>query len=199
MVIKLNRCLYGLADAPREWYNRVREVLIELGGKVSLYDHSLFLWFNQKNQLIGLLVTHVDDFVYCGLLSWHENVMGKLFNIFEISKQALGSFRYIGLNLEQSGCEIFVDQDCYVQELKSIEIDADRQKMLDSKLTEEEKRHLRSVCGQLLWATGQTRPDASYSSCRAGNFGNDATICSLTEVKRLKAVKSGATCLSKSW
>ena len=38
--------------------------------------------------------------------------------------------------------------------------------------------------------TGQTRPDAAYSSCRAFNFGNNATVRSLIEVNRsVKCIK----------
>ena len=181
---QLNRCLYGLADAPREWYNRVREVLTDLGGKVSLYDHSLFLWFNERGKLIGILVSHVDDFVYCGVIDWLDNVIDTLVNIFQISKQQHGSFKYLGLNIEQTGSEIFVDQDCYIQELKEVAVDLDRSKLIDERLNDNEKQNLRSVCGQLLWATGQTRPDVSYSSCRAGNSGNSATVRSLLEVNR---------------
>ena len=29
---KLQRCIYGLNDAPREWYNRVEQELLKLGG-----------------------------------------------------------------------------------------------------------------------------------------------------------------------
>ena len=61
---------------------RVREVLVELGAKVSLYDHLLFIWFNDTGQLIGLLVSHVDDFVYCGILHWHDKVIGQLIKPF---------------------------------------------------------------------------------------------------------------------
>ena len=41
-VWKLLRCIYGLNDAPREWYNRVEQLLKEFGGKKSLYDNAMF-------------------------------------------------------------------------------------------------------------------------------------------------------------
>ena len=87
---QLKQCLYELVDAPREWYNRVREVLVELGAKVSLYDHSLFIWFNDRGQLIVSLVSHVDDFVYCRILHWHDKMIGQLIKTFQISKQEHG-------------------------------------------------------------------------------------------------------------
>jgi hypothetical protein len=60
---KLNRCIYDLNDAPRKWYNKVHDVMLKLGGKVSVYDNALFLWHDDGNNLVGLLACHVDDFV----------------------------------------------------------------------------------------------------------------------------------------
>ena len=58
---KLKRCLYGLNDAPRAWYTRVRNELTKLGAVVSVYDQALFMWYHNR-KLIGLLACHVDDF-----------------------------------------------------------------------------------------------------------------------------------------
>ena len=58
---RLKRCLYGLSDAPRHWYEKVLVELNTLGGKRSIYDKSLFLW-QDKNMLQGVMVTHDDDF-----------------------------------------------------------------------------------------------------------------------------------------
>ena len=64
-VWKLKRCLYGLVDAPREWYQRVCTELTKLGGRKSKYDKCLFLW-HKEGKLIGMIITHVDDFQFCG-------------------------------------------------------------------------------------------------------------------------------------
>ena len=69
---KLQRWIYGLNDAPREWCNRVEQELLKLGGRRNLYDEAMFQRNNKEGALCGILVTHVDDFVYCGTLNWHE-------------------------------------------------------------------------------------------------------------------------------
>lgn len=67
IVWRLKRCIYGLNDAPRSWYDRVRQVLLELGATVSTYDNALFLWHEKGDgTLMGVLVSHVDDFAFCG-------------------------------------------------------------------------------------------------------------------------------------
>ena len=75
---KLDRCLYGLNDAPCKWYNRVYCEVKALGGKTSLYDKALFLWHNKDGSRNGIVVTHVDDFVYCGTEQWHKLVFVKI-------------------------------------------------------------------------------------------------------------------------
>ena len=97
----------------------------KLGGKVSLYDKSVFMWHNGSN-LEGLITIHLDDFEYCGMSSWHKNVISKLCQMFKVSKKEKGSFKYVGLNIEQNCDEIFVDQQAYVDGLEEIAIDKER-------------------------------------------------------------------------
>ena len=93
---------------------------------MNLYDEAMFHWNNKDGVLCGILVTHVEDFVYCGTLNWHKNVVEKLIFIFKISKKEKGSFRYIGLNVVQTGKEVFVDQNNDISSLKPVELSAER-------------------------------------------------------------------------
>ena len=135
-----------------------------------MYDKSVFIWHDESARLQGLITIHVDDFEYCGTAQWHKEVINKLCDMFKISKQQTGAFKYVGLNIEQNGEEIFVDQQSYINELTEISIDSNRRKQLDDQLTEEEKKTLRSVCGHLLLASSQTRPDAAFQSCQVSNY-----------------------------
>ena len=179
----LKRCLYGLADAPREWYDRVCQEMKKMGATVSLYDKSLFMW-HEDSRLVGLLISHVDDFEYCGTFNWQKEVIGNLTDIFKISKKEKGSFKYVGLNIEQGEKQIFVDQLPYCNDLKEITLSAERKKQMDEPLTEEEKKKLRSICGQVLWVTSQTRPDSAFNGCIISNSGNDPKVKSLVEANR---------------
>ena len=42
VIWKLKRCIYGLKDAPRAWYERVADELQRLGGTRSMYDEAMF-------------------------------------------------------------------------------------------------------------------------------------------------------------
>ena len=62
---KIKRCIYGLCDAPRNWYNRVKHELInKLGGQISKFDKAYFLWHHEDGIVSGIIALHVDDFIY---------------------------------------------------------------------------------------------------------------------------------------
>ena len=191
MVWKLKRCLYGLSDAPREWYDRVKEKLMELNGIVCLYDNAMFLW-QDSCELFGVIVLHVDDFLFCGTLRWHDLVIRELVETFKISKRECGAFRYIGLDIMQTEKGIFVNQNAYVKNLQEIVIDAERKSQIDSQLTRSEKDVLGSVSGKLLWASSQTRPDIAFETCQLSNSGPDATVRAFLSAN--KAIRKARNC-----
>ena len=41
---KLKKALYGLNDAAREWYLKVKEAMVEMGGKRSTLDNAILFW-----------------------------------------------------------------------------------------------------------------------------------------------------------
>ena len=191
VVWKLKRCIYGLNDAPRAWYERVHQELLGLGGKTSLYDEAMFLWHNEECVIWGLIVIHVDDFIYAGTAQWNKEVIGHVMRKFKISAHASGTFRYVGLNVVQTTEGICIDQRAYVENLKAIDTAPGRLECKDEPLTAEEKSQLRSVSGQLLWATSQTRPDCAYYSCVVSNYGKEPTVRELvTANKAVKTMKS---------
>ena len=122
------------------------------------------IWKLRIQTLIGMIVSHVDDFVYCGTVVWHEKVIHSLFRTFDIRETHCGSFKYIGLNVIQTDEGIIIDQQMYVNELEAIDISSERSKQRDAPLTSEEKARLRSVSGQLLWASTQTRVDSAFDA-----------------------------------
>ena len=175
-VWRLRRCIYGLNDAPRYWYRRVKEVLLKLGGVVSTYDNALYLWFDKCDNLMGVLVSHVDDFAFCGNEDFHNNVIKKLKNTFNISVHETGSFKYLGLSVDQNDNGVSIHQDSYISSISPISVPQSRYSMRNEELTQEEKAELRKFSGQMLWVSSQTRPDLSYETCMMGNTGKSPTM-----------------------
>ena len=55
IVWQLQKCVYGLADASLYWYNKVREVMLQSGAKISLADPAVFYWKNYQGTVRGIL------------------------------------------------------------------------------------------------------------------------------------------------
>ena len=183
-VWRLKRCIYGLNDAPREWYNKVTEELILLGAVRSKLDNAMFMWYNDKNEVIGHLVSHVDDFVYGGTEKWQEDVIENLKRKFSISAECHGTFKYLGLNIKQSDSGIDIDQSDYVERLQEIPITNERKLNVDEILTSNERSEMRAASGKMLWITNQTRPDMAYETCMASNLGKSPTVRKILETNK---------------
>ena len=64
LVCKLQRSLYELKQASRQWYARLSSFLISHGYKQCAFDYSLFL--KHQNNYITTLLVYVDDIVLSG-------------------------------------------------------------------------------------------------------------------------------------
>ena len=183
-VWRLKRCIYGLNDAPRSWYNRVKEFLVQLGGQISIYDNALFLWHDKFGQLIGMLVSHVDDFAFCGNEVFIEQVILKLLKSFKISKHEIGAFKYLGLEVLQTAEGIQVHQDFYIPSIAPIELAENRKERKNDELTTDEKSELKRLSGQMMWVASHTRPDVSFETCSMSNTGKHPTIKMIHEANK---------------
>ena len=95
---------------------KVREVLLKLGGKVSMYDNALFLWHNENNKMIGILACHVDDFSFAGTDRFQSEVIDEVKRTFQIKTHDVGSFKFLGLRVNQSSVDssITISQKQYI-------------------------------------------------------------------------------------
>ena len=191
----LNTCVYGLNDASRYWYLRVREELFKLGMKASKFDGAIF-YFHNNNILEGIICTHVDDFFYCGTNNFKSSIIDKLRNIFKFGSEQSNMFKYIGLNIKRlNNGKIIVHQNTQIEEI--IEPMINKEKHPKDNLNEKEIKSLRSICGQLNWIATQTRPDLSFDVCELSCSIKDAKICDLKNaVKTIRKAKSERVLIS---
>ena len=126
--------------------------------------------------LIGTLVSHIDDFAVAGSQNFHTTVIVEFKKTFKIKQHENSSFKYVGLGISQTIDEILVDQMEYIHQIKPIQIHMSRAFGKNDELTKEEKSQLRSFCGQIQWATSQTRPELGFETCVMSNVGKHATV-----------------------
>ena len=145
-VWKLRRCLYGLNDAPREWYNALYDEFIALGAVRSTLDNAMFMWY-KGDEIIGHLCTHVDDFNYAGTDDWQVQVIEAIKTKFKFRCENEGSYMYLGLNVQQTNDCISIDQKHYIEKLEEIPV---RKGLNPDPLSKDEKACLKSLSGQML-------------------------------------------------
>ena len=74
---RLLKTVYGLTDASRTSYLKVRGALLKTGVEVSMYDEAVFFLHDSDN-LGGMLCCHVDDFFWGGNKSFIKKVIKPL-------------------------------------------------------------------------------------------------------------------------
>ena len=99
VIWKLNVCVYGLNDASRTWYFRVKEELELLNVKCSHKEPALFYW-HYDGTLQGLITIHVDDLFWGGTEVFKKKVIVPFKYMFEISKENSKCFKYLGLQIQ---------------------------------------------------------------------------------------------------
>ena len=177
---KLKKCVYGLADASRYWYDRVLHEFEALGGRRSTFDYALFLWKND-----GCICTYVEDFWILGTSEFVEKVELNLSRIFHIGTVLSVPFNYLGLKIEQWDDRVILDLANPLGDLAEIEIPRDRILDKTNSINEQERCSLRSALGKLLWPAMQTRPDILFTAASMASKIPHATIFDLLNTNKL--------------
>ena len=187
-LLKLNKTVYGLGDASRRWYLRVKDELRALGVQSSTYDETLFFW-KHEGKLNGVMAVHVDEFLYCGPKEIELKVITVLKTKCLISKVESETFTHLGWEVKQSEDCITFHQQNYIEEIELLSVDKKKEK--NELLADEEFKELRVVVGKLLRVSGQTRPDTSFGTCQLSSSLKSSTVeDQLRANKTIKKLKS---------
>ena len=76
-ILKLTGSVYGLRNAPRAWYQRVKKDLEALGWRCQQLDQCVFLKYDGE-ELVGICGVYVDDFIIAGNKTAQNGKMKKI-------------------------------------------------------------------------------------------------------------------------
>ncbi|XP_019241462.1 PREDICTED: uncharacterized protein LOC109221428 [Nicotiana attenuata] len=115
LVCKLNKSLYGLKQASRQWYDKLTEVLYSRGYVHSMHDYSLF--YRKQNSSVVFVAVYVDDVLLTGTDSKEIDQL-KVFLHDKFKIKDLGQLHYfLGLEILYKSDGIVVSQRKFVLDL----------------------------------------------------------------------------------
>ena len=119
IVWRLKKPLYGLDDASRKFWLKIREIFLTLGLKTIEGDEA-FYYLNEGGKLKGAVLTHVDDFTIAGVPEFMEMVEKGIKESLSVSKVERDDFRFTGLDVIRRNDEIMISMDDYVSSLQEV-------------------------------------------------------------------------------
>ena len=183
---KLNKCLYGLKDASRQWYFKVLNKLKALGFQKAFCDKGVFFLI-KDNKLIGFVALHVDDFLHAGNKFFVEVIMPQVLAAFKVGKSETRNFLYTGIQINQEPDCIKIDQEKYTKNVQIPKIDLHDLKDKKREMNQDELTLLRQLTGMVNWAQRSTRPDLSFETIELSTKFKGGKVEDLIQAKNVAA------------
>nr|GEV73092.1 retrovirus-related Pol polyprotein from transposon TNT 1-94 [Tanacetum cinerariifolium] len=192
-VYRLRKALYGLKQAPRAWYDELSKFLTSKGFTKGTIDPTLFTI--RYGEDILLVQIYVDDIVFSSTNPKYSKCFEKLMHgRFEMSLMGEMKF-FLGLQIHQSPCGIFINQAKYTLEIlhkhgmdkgQSIGTPIATKPKLDEDLSGNsvDQTDYRSKIRSLVYLTS-SRPDIVQAVCFCARYQSRPTEKHLKEVKRI--------------
>ena len=161
---ELQKCVYGVADAPQQFYLRLQEELKNLGMTTTSLDNGIY-FYHHNNDLSGILVCHVVDVLWSGTEMFEQNIIKPLRCVFTFGMTHIKAFKYLGVDLEQhDDYSISLSQTNFANSIKKVSISRNRDKT--DPVNEVIRSELRTVIGELNWLACISKPEISFEvSC----------------------------------
>merc|ERR1712115_289252 len=164
------------------FYLKVRETLINFNLNTLPGEDTVY-YQHVNGNLIGMLLSHVDDFTITGTNEFVNRIVEGLKKIFTISKIEENNFRFTGLDVKTTDEGIEISMEDYANSIT--EIQDIRKANGTEPLTKAELKEYRKYTGKLSWLAQGTRPDLSYSALYLSKKNNSATIADLRNINRI--------------
>ena len=191
-VLKLNKSLYGMSDAPLMFFELLKKNLESVGFKQFLHiDPCLFV--HKK----AICLTYVDDCLWFGkdgaaLDALIEEMKAKM----DLTVESKDVSNFLGIKFTRNGDTIELKQTGLINKI----IDATGMQGGNGKSTPADPKTLGkdphgkpfaeswsypSVIGMLLYLSGNSRPDIAFAVNQAARFTHDPKDSHATAVKRI--------------
>nr|GEW22899.1 retrovirus-related Pol polyprotein from transposon TNT 1-94 [Tanacetum cinerariifolium] len=192
-VYKLKKVLYGLKQAPRAWYGKLSTFLLQNQFSKGTTDPTLFIRHFVDDILV--VQVYVDDIIFGSTHPRYTQLFSNLMeSCFKMSMMGEMMF-FLGLQVNQSPCSIFINQSNYVLEiLKKYGMEScdpvgtlmeikDKLDLYQNGTSVDTTKYC-SMIGALMYLTS-SRPDIVHATCLCTRYQAKPTEKHLKEVKRI--------------
>ena len=107
-------------DASRKFWLKLKETLIIIGLKIMPGDEA-FYFMHDRGELMGAVLTHVDDFFMVGTDEFLEKIRIGIAEALTVSKVERDRFRFTGWDVQNYEDGVMVSMEEYGNSLKEIE------------------------------------------------------------------------------
>jgi hypothetical protein len=192
-VYKLKKTLYSLKQAPRAWYEKLRDFLLSKGFIMGKVDITLLTKKIGKDLFV--LQIYMDDIIFGSNNQDYCDEFEKMMaNKFEMSMIGVLSY-FLGLQIKQLKNETFMSQEKYIKDMlkkfgikdaKDISTLMGTNRNLDSDVSGNmmNQTMYRSMIESLLYVT-VSRPDVMFSVCMCARFQASPRENHLKATKRI--------------
>lgn len=200
-VCKLNKAIYGLKQAGRQWNKKLDDALLKFGLRKSSLDPCIY--FSGNNSLI--IAIYVDDF----LIFYRQEA-----KLLELKAYLSSTFSMkdvgpakgcIGMNIHQGKESIEIDQVGYIQDIldrfgmssaNAVGTPSDTSIKLSAQMVNDDnsivgKVPFQEAVGSLLYLTQATRPDIAFAVNDVSRFNSKHSIDHWNAVKRIMRYLKG--------
>ena len=184
---KLKKPLYGLNDASRRLWLRVKEIF-ENENMRTLPGDEAFYYQYIDGVLNGMIITHVDDFQIAGNDNFINSILSKLESNLTISKIEQNEYRFTGIDVKKVSDGVELSMESYADSIE--EITEIRRAKKEEPLTKSELKLFRKYVGKINWLAENTRPDLAIWALNLSKIGSKATIGDMKKLNQvIKKVK----------
>jgi hypothetical protein len=198
--VRLNKSLYGLKQAGREWNHNLHNTLTKASLKRSAFDPCLYEHFDSSGKLLALVVVYVDDILIGGDAKTVAHLSDQLTSTYKMTSGPVEHFLGMKVRRTPQGTieisqgaytrrllERFAMVDCAAAPTPAME---ERLSTKDQPSSTEEREAMRGVpyrecVGALQYLAVLTRPDIVFAVNQASRFLSNPGPKHWTAVKRI--------------
>ena len=183
-VLRLRQAVYGLVNAPKKWWDRLKTSLIKHGFTSCALDPCAFV-LQKSGKIHGVLGVHVDDVIGGGNETF-DRIMAAVRKEFDFGAWDVGNLRFKGRQISQMpNGEIVFDMEQYKHELEQIEVSKADKTKPERLLHSKEHTQFRGGVGNLGWFVDHYCPQLTFQLAELRRKQASPTVQDLLKLNKV--------------